>query len=125
MAPLICVVDDDEAVRTGTESLVRAMGYKVEAFASADEFLHSGKAAESACLVTDVQMPGMNGLELQSTLRREGFATPIIFITAFPDAAVRARALGEGGSGFLTKPFEIDMLVECIERILGGHQATP
>ena len=97
------------------------MGYKVEAFASASEFLDSGKAAVSACLVTDVQMPGMNGLDLQSTLRRQGFTTPVIFITAFPDAAVRERALGEGGAGFLTKPFEIDALVECIERVLGKH----
>jgi FixJ family two-component response regulator len=118
IAPLICVVDDDEAVRTGTESLVRSMGYKVEAFASAREFLQSGKAAESACVVTDVQMPGMNGLELQSALRRDGLATPVIFITAFPDASVRERALGDGASCFLTKPFEIDSLVECIERVI-------
>lgn len=119
IAPLICVVDDDEAVRTGTKSLFRSMGYNVEAFASAREFLQSGKAAESACLVTDMQMPGMNGLELQSALRRDGFATPIIFVTAFVDASVRERALGGGAACFLTKPFEIDSLVECIERVLG------
>lgn len=95
------------------------MGYTVEAFASAREFLASGKAAQSACLVTDVQMPGMNGLELQSALRRDGLAIPIIFITAFPDAVVRDRALNEGGACFLTKPFEIDSLVSCIERVLG------
>jgi len=98
---MIVVVDDDEAVRNGTQSLVRALGYRVSTFASADEFLKSEQVHDTSCLITDVQMPGLTGIDLQDHLIARGHRIPIIFITGFPEDGVRARAMKAGAVGFL------------------------
>src|SRR4051794_31225120 len=104
--PVISIVDDDECVRAAINRLVRSLGLSGRTFASADDFLQSASLDDSACLIADVQMPGMNGLELQSALLSRGNRLPMIFITAFPDAKIRARALQAGAIAFLSKPFD-------------------
>jgi FixJ family two-component response regulator len=104
---LISIVDDDDAVRGATESLVRSLGFETRAFASAVAFLQSPSLFETRCLILDVQMPHMGGIELQERLAELGLDIPIIFITAFPDDAVRQRALQGGAIAFLLKPFEV------------------
>src|SRR5262249_33197191 len=94
--PLISIVDDDDSVRNATKGLLRSLGYDVAAFASAEEFLHSGRINDTSCLVADVRMPGLNGIDLQRLLLESGHRMPVIFITAFPDEGLRARALRQG-----------------------------
>jgi FixJ family two-component response regulator len=95
--PLISIVDDDALARDGIKELVESLGYETRTFISAEHFLESGAIAQTACLITDLQMPGLNGLELQAALRSEGCCIPIILITAFPNEKHRNRAL-EGGA---------------------------
>ena len=109
---MISIVDDDPSVREATKGLVRSLGYGAAAFASAEDFLQSDQVNDTACLITDVQMPGLSGVELQSRLIAQGNCTPIIFITAFPEQRIRARALEAGAVGFLSKPFDEDCLIE-------------
>jgi FixJ family two-component response regulator len=90
--PLISIVDDDDTVRVATESLVRSLGFETRTFASAESFLQSSSLSKTQCLILDVQMPNMSGIELQDHLSQLGFEIPIIFITAYPDEAVRQRA---------------------------------
>ncbi len=116
--PVVFIVDDDESVRVAVSSLVRSVGLKAFAFASAEDFLQARASARSACLVSDVQMPGMNGLELQKTLTAQNRSLPTIFITAFPEAAVRARAEQGGAVAFLSKPFDADRLIHHIDAAL-------
>ena len=116
--PVISIIDDDASVRAATNRLVRSLGYVGLPFASADEFLQSSQARDSWCVIADVQMPGMSGVELQSFLRTRGCAVPIIFITAFPDEKVRARALNGGAVCFLTKPFDGPTLIKYLEGAL-------
>ena len=116
--PVISIIDDDASVRAATNRLVRSLGYVGLPFASADEFLQSSHARDSWCVIADVQMPGMSGVELQSLLRTRGCAVPIIFITAFPDENVRARALNGGAVCFLTKPFDGPTLIKYLEGAL-------
>jgi FixJ family two-component response regulator len=118
--PLISIVDDDEFVRDATSNLVQSLGYSACVFASAEEFLQSPRLADTACLIADVQMPGMSGIDLQSRLNGQGHRIATIFITAFPDERVRARALGGGAICFLSKPFDGQALVDCIEKALKG-----
>jgi FixJ family two-component response regulator len=122
--PVISIIDDDASVRAATNRLVRSLGYAVLSFASADEFLRSPRARESSCVIADVQMPGMSGVELQSLIRSQGSRVPMIFITAFPDESVRARALDGGAMCFLTKPFDGPTLIKyldaALERYNGG-----
>jgi CheY-like chemotaxis protein len=92
--PLISIVDDDESVRETTKVLMRSLGYVADAFASAEEFLESGHVYDYSCLISDMQMPGMNGIELQNRLIAQGYRLPIIFITAYPEPKLRTRALG-------------------------------
>jgi FixJ family two-component response regulator len=113
---IISVIDDDENVRVAIEGLVRSLGHSARGFASAQQFLDSDVSSCTACLITDVQMPGLNGLDLQSRLISEGRAPPIIFITAFPDERIEARARTLGALGFLSKPFEAQTLVQCIQQ---------
>jgi FixJ family two-component response regulator len=115
---MIAIVDDDEAVRVATRHLVRALGFETEAFASAEEFLRSFSATQWSCVISDVNMPGLSGVELQRSLAAEGRSIPFIFITAFPDQAIRDRALKAGAVGFLSKPFASRDLIECVERVL-------
>ena len=113
-APLISIVDDDALARDGIRELVESLGYKATTFESAEHFLQSSMVGETACLITDLQMPGLSGLELQDALRSQGFHTPVILITAFPNEKHRTRALDNGAVGFLSKPFNEQTLIECL-----------
>ena len=123
--PLISIVDDDGLVRESTRVLVRSMGYAAETFTSAEEYLRSNRAAATACLISDVQMPGMNGADLQDQLIADGYHTPIIFVTAFPDEGIRARVMKAGVFGFLTKPFSDESLIECLDKALLTGRTVP
>jgi FixJ family two-component response regulator len=112
--PLISIVDDDELARDGMRELVESFGYKAVTFYSAESFLQSGVIAETTCLITDLQMPGLNGLELQEALQSRGYHTPIILVTAFPNDKHRTRAFNNGAVGFLSKPFDDRSLMECL-----------
>ena len=115
---IVMIVDDDESVRRAARRLIRSYGFAVETFVSADDFLASGRLSETACLVLDVQMPGLNGLELQSRLVAEGHQVAIIFITAFDDENARAQALKAGALSYLVKPFEEADLLNSINLAL-------
>jgi FixJ family two-component response regulator len=115
---MISIVDDDESVRETLKGLVRSFGLKASAFASAEEFLESNRLQETACLITDVQMQGMTGVELQTLLLNQGHDMPIIFMTAFPEERIRRRALNAGAFGFLGKPFDEKSLIDCLDRAL-------
>jgi FixJ family two-component response regulator len=121
--PVISIVDDDESVRETTKGLVRSLGYVAATFASSEEFLNSERLNDTSCLITDVQMPGLNGLELQSRLTAMGRRIPIIFVTAFPHEKVRLRALKAGAVGFLSKPFSDETLIHCLDQAIadGGR----
>jgi FixJ family two-component response regulator len=112
--PLISIVDDDTAARAGTRALVESLGYKAASFGSAEHFLKSEMVGETACLITDLQMPGLNGLELQELLRSQGYRMAIILITAYPNENHRVRALNGGAVGFLSKPFDEASLIDCL-----------
>src|ERR1700730_778865 len=115
---MISIVDDDESVREATKSLVRFLGYGVATFASAEDFLQSNQINDTECVISDVQMPGLSGVELQSQLIAGGNRTPIIFITASLEERTRARALTAGGVGVLSKPFNEERLIEYIHTAL-------
>ena len=119
--PIVAVVDDDEAVRAAIQNLVRSLDLGVVTFASAEAFLASTVVGGVTCLITDVQMPGMSGIDLQRHLAATGDAVPVILITAFPRDDVRLKAEAEGAYGYLAKPFDGPRLIECIERALGAH----
>ena len=114
----IAIVDDDESIRVAMESLIQTLGFAASSFASAEAFLESPERGETSCLISDVRMPGISGLELQSRLASENRRTPIIFLTAFPDPGIRQRALAGGAICFLTKPFDVDTLIQCVDRAL-------
>ena len=116
--PIISIVDDDESVREAIKRLVRSLGYNACTFASADEFLKSEQVHDTSCIITDLQMPGLSGIDLQDLLIARGHRTPIIFITAYPDEDVRARAMKAGAVGFLSKPLNHDHLVGHLENAL-------
>jgi FixJ family two-component response regulator len=120
--PVISVIDDDASVRTATSRLLRSMGFTVYAFASAQEFLSSPRLRETSCVVADVEMPGMTGVELQEYLIARDHGMPIIFITAFPHDRVRERAMNAGAVCFLSKPFDEPQLLECVEQALMRRQ---
>jgi FixJ family two-component response regulator len=121
--PLISIVDDDEAVREATKGLMRALGFLAETFGSAEDFLKFDRLHSTACLIADVQMPQMSGLELHHRLVASGVSIPTILITAYPDDSIRARALKAGVIGYLTKPFNKDDLLVCIHSALDRGQA--
>ena len=122
MPPVISIIDDDASVRAATNNLLSSRGYIVHTFASAGDFLQSDRLQDSSCVVADVQMPAMSGLDLLTHMRIQGNKTPFIFITAFPDESVRARALKAGAIGFLAKPFAGPRLIDCIETALNRHR---
>ena len=113
--PLISIVDDDSLAREGICELVDSLGYKGVTFESANHFLQSGQILETTCLITDLQMPGLNGLELQEALRSRGYQTPVIVITGYPNEKYRSRAFANGAVGFLSKPFNEQCLIECLD----------
>jgi len=115
---VISVIDDDASVRAATDNLLSSHGYQVHTFASAVDFLKSARLGDSSCVVADVQMPVMSGLDLLTHMRTLGNDAPFVFITAFPDDSVRARALKAGAICFLAKPFAGPVLINCIEHAL-------
>jgi FixJ family two-component response regulator len=115
---MISIVDDDEAVRNATKALIRSLGYRAVTFSSAEEFLGSNRLHETSCLISDVHMPGVNGIELQDQLAARGHRIPIIFITAFPDDRARDRAMRSGAVSFLSKPYNDANLIVCLDRAL-------
>ena len=119
---MISIVDDSETVREATKRLLRSLGYGVATFASAEDFLQSDQVNDTSCLITDVQMPGLSGLELQSRLIAQGNRMPTIFVTASTEEQTRARALKAGAIGFLTKPFNVDRLIEYIHMALADRE---
>jgi FixJ family two-component response regulator len=121
--PVISIVDDDASVREATKGLVRSLGYAAATFESAEEFLGSGRLRDTDCLITDVQMPGLSGVELQNRLIADGYLMPVIFLTAYPDEGIRERALRAGACGFLSKPFDEDNQIGCLSRALGAEGA--
>jgi FixJ family two-component response regulator len=116
--PVVSIVDDDESVRAAMSSLLRSLDYAVCAFASAEAFLSSPSLHDTACLIVDVQMPGMSGLDLQAELLARRRNLPIIFITGFPEERVRRRAEAAGALGFFGKPVDDGIIVECLDAAL-------
>jgi FixJ family two-component response regulator len=122
---LISVVDDDESIRAAMKTLLRSAGYHVETFASAEDLLHSGAIHKTECLILDVRMPGMDGLELQRRLQADGVRVPVIFITAHDDGRLRRRALEVGAVELLHKPFEAAALLATLQAAVGRHELPP
>ena len=118
---VVSIVENDAFVREATGGLVRSLGLTAITFASAEDFLQSGRIKDTLCIIADVQMPGLSGLELQIYLLAQGHRTPIIFITAFPEERIRAQALASGAVGFLSKPFKEECLISCIDTALKSH----
>ena len=118
--PVIGIVDDDSSVRTAVGRLVRSQGFAVEVFPSGEELLRCDHLTGFSCLIVDVAMPRLSGLELQDRLAADGCPLPIIFITALDDAHVQTQALAAGASGFLYKPFDDEELLAAIRRALGN-----
>ena len=119
---VISVIDDDASVRAATSKFLRSHGYKVQAYSSAEHFLGSGGLNDTSCVIADLQMPGMSGLELLTMMRAQGYGVPFILITAFPGETTRARALQEGAICFLSKPFAGPTLIDCLGAALEGRQ---
>ena len=123
-APLIAIVDDDEFFRESMRRLMRSLGYTAEAFSSAADFLASRRLDETACLIADIQMPGMTGVELYARLIEAGHKIPTIFVTAYPDEASRARALKGGIVCHLLKPFDDNDLMDCVRKAVAGGKPS-
>jgi FixJ family two-component response regulator len=115
---LVAIVDDDDSMRGALQGMLKAVGYPAQAFASAEEFLKSGRQHQTSCLITDIRMPGMSGLDLQAHLNAERCKIPIIFITAHGDAKMRIQALRAGAVEFLSKPFDEEVLLESVRAAL-------
>ena len=113
--PLISIVDDDEALRNSLDDLVQSIGFRTQGFPSAEAFLSSSQAGDTACLILDVRMPGMNGLDLQRRIVAARWRIPIIFITSHADDVARARALEAGAVAFLRKPFREEELLNAMD----------
>ena len=111
---MVAVIDDDEAFRTALQRLLKAAGFPVRSFASAEDFLKSGQQHETGCLITDIRMPGMSGLDLQAKLSAEHCPIPTIFITAHGDEKMRLQAMRGGAVKFLAKPFDGAILLEAV-----------
>ena len=118
---MIAIVDDDALVREATANLLRSLGLSSANFASAEDFLSSDRVERTACLISDVRLPGLSGIDLQKRLRAEGKRTPVIFITAYPEEQIRKRALAGGAVGFLSKPYDANSLIDCLGKALPGR----
>lgn len=119
-SPLVVIVDDDELMRSALQGLMKEAGFQALTFASAEEFLNSGEQERTACLIADIRMPGMSGLDLQSKLNRDRIRIPIIFITALGDETMRMQALRAGAVEFLSKPFDDDALLDTVRAALNS-----
>ena len=115
---MVAIVDDDDSMRSALQGLLKAVGLPAKAFGSAEEFLNSGQQHQAGCLIADIRMPGMSGLELQAKLNAERCKIPIIFITAHGDAKMRMQALRAGAVEFLAKPFDDEALLESVRGAL-------
>ena len=123
---VISIVDDDEIIRAALSSFVRSFGLTAHAFSSADEFLQSPHVTETSCLISDVQMPDLDGIELQRILGARGQRIPIIFLTGFPDEKVEVQAMTAGALCYLSKPFNDEQLLKYIDQALAiGGRARP
>jgi FixJ family two-component response regulator len=119
-AKMVAIVDDDELMRSALQGMLKSVGFSSQAFASAEEFLQSGQQQQTACLITDIRMPGMSGLELQAKLNAQHYRIPTIFITAHGDTKMRMQALRAGAVEFLAKPFDDEVLLESVRAALGN-----
>ena len=115
---LVAIVDDDDSIRSALLGMLRVVGLPAQAFSSAEEFLKSGQQHQIACLIADIRMPGMSGLELQARLEVEQRQIPILFISAHGDEEMRLRALRAGAVEFLAKPFDRNVLLDCVRAAL-------
>ena len=115
---LVAIVDDDDSMRSALQGLMKVQGFCAHAYSSAEEFLKSGQQHQTACLIADIRMPGMSGLELQAKLNSEHCRIPTIFITAHGDARMRMQALRAGAVEFLAKPFDDEVLLESVRAAL-------
>jgi FixJ family two-component response regulator len=111
---MISIVDDDVCAREATEAIIRSLGYALETFESAEDFLCSDHVNNTSCLITDVHMPGLSGVELYQRLRADGFAVPTIIVTGQPDETTRMQVLAAGAIAFLSKPFAKQTLLNCL-----------
>jgi len=121
--PMISIIDDDASVRAAVENLLGSLGYLVQTCGSAEEFLGSDQLDDAKCVIADINMPAMNGVDLLVRFRELGKTAPFVFITAFPDQAISKRALSVGAACLLTKPFEMDNLIQELENALRGSGA--
>jgi FixJ family two-component response regulator len=116
---VVCIVDDDDAVRCATASLVRSLGWPARVFSCAEEFLQAADVDEATCLITDVRMTGMSGVEMHERLLELGCAPPTIFVTAYPTLDLEARILANGALAFLEKPVNATAIAHCLARVCG------
>jgi FixJ family two-component response regulator len=121
---IIAIVDDDEPLREALGSVLKAAGFLIDTFASAEDFLASPRSREIACLILDIRLPGMSGIELQRRLSESGCTIPVIFVTAHGDASLRDMLLKAGAAGFLNKPVRSDTLLREIHSALGKIEST-
>jgi|SRR5215467_16266531 len=122
---MISIIDDDEFMLDAVRNLVRSLGYSAAVFSSAEDYLRSDYLRDSACVIADMQMPGMTGADLQNRLIADGLRTPIIFMTAYSDERVQKRVMDAGAVGFLNKPFDDECLIKCINEALKGAGVRP
>jgi FixJ family two-component response regulator len=115
---VVSIIDDDEVVRNSIQTLLQSLGYNVHTFASAEEFLTSRQLHQTSCVISDVQMPGLSGIELEAVLRTEGYRISVILVTGHPDELIRDRARRAGAASFLSKPIGEANLIRCLDRAL-------
>ena len=116
---VVSIIDDDLSVRVAVADIVRSMDLTASVFSSGEDFLISNSVADTACIIADIQMPGLSGIELQQALKARDLKIPMVFITAYPDERTRAKAFDGGAICFLNKPFDGSTIIDCIERALG------
>lgn len=116
--PLIAIVEDDESLRQAIVGLVRSLGYRVAAYANAEDFLAADAGRPSNCVITDIQMPGLSGIDLKLRLAADGVTTPVIMVTARAEPALHEKAMASGAYCLLRKPFTAEALIECLEQAL-------
>jgi FixJ family two-component response regulator len=119
---MISIIDDDVCAREATAGVIRSLGYALTTYASAEDFLGSDHINDTSCLITDVHLPGLSGVELYQRLRADGFAAPTIFVTGHPDETTRTQALAAGAVAFLSKPFGKKTLLDCLKTALSRHE---
>jgi FixJ family two-component response regulator len=122
---MISIIDDDRSIREAVRSLIRSLGYEAVAFSSAEEYLRSDRVADSECIITDLQMPGMTGIDLQNRLIEGGYRKPVILMSALSAEEAGPHAMEAASCRFLRKPFSDERLIECLDRALGVFTKSP